>query len=84
VLGIRHSAMEVHREETPGAIPGRVYTVEPTGDITYAHIYLGSHLVVASVPPEVILAPDDPVWIIFDQERIHLFDGTTQQVLAAD
>ncbi len=84
VLGIRHSAMDGHRQETPGAIPGRVYTVEPTGDITYAHVYLGSHLVVASVPPEVILAPDDPVWIVFDQERMHLFDGTTQQVLSED
>ena len=27
-------------------------------------------------------APDEPVWIEFDQERIHLFDGKTQQALA--
>ena len=84
MLGVRHSATQLSRQETPDAIPGRVYTVEPTGDITYAHVYLGSSLIVVSVPADVILHPDDPVWITFDQERIHLFDGVTQQVLVAD
>src|SRR3954454_16698011 len=37
VLGTRHSAINLYREEKPGTIEGRVYTVEPTGDITYAH-----------------------------------------------
>jgi multiple sugar transport system ATP-binding protein len=83
VLGVRHSAMELARQAVPGAIPGRVYTVEPTGDITYAHVYLGSTLIVVSVPPDVILKPDDPVWITLDQERLHLFDGATKQVLVA-
>jgi hypothetical protein len=35
------------------------------------------------VPPDVILKPDDPVWITLDQERLHLFDGATKQVLVA-
>jgi multiple sugar transport system ATP-binding protein len=83
VLGARHSTIKVHHETVPGAIPGRVYTVEPTGDITYANVYLGSSIVVVSVPPHVRLAPDDAVWIEFDQQKIHLFDGKTEQALTA-
>jgi multiple sugar transport system ATP-binding protein len=64
-------------------VPGRIYTVEPTGDITYAYVTLGNSTLVVSVAPSVILAPDQPVWLTFDQDRMHLFDGATQQVLAA-
>jgi multiple sugar transport system ATP-binding protein len=83
VLGARHSTIALHRTDAPGAIPGRVYTVEPTGDITYAHVHLGKALVVASVAPDFHLAPDEPVWIAFDQEKLHLFDGKTGRALAA-
>jgi multiple sugar transport system ATP-binding protein len=81
VLGVRHSAIEVHLQETPNTIPGRVYTVEPTGDLTYAHVYLGKELVVVSVPAEVPLAPDDKVWLGFDQERTHMFEGGSGHVI---
>jgi multiple sugar transport system ATP-binding protein len=84
VLGARHSTTKLHLEETPRAIAGRVYTVEPTGDITYAHVYLGSSVVVVSIPPHVPVAPDDTVWIEFDQDKVHLFDGVTQQALRTD
>jgi multiple sugar transport system ATP-binding protein len=81
VLGARHSTINLSKEEHPGAIEGRIYTVEPTGDITFAHVYLGTALVVVSVEPAVKLAPDDKVWLEFDQEKLHLFDGETKQAL---
>jgi multiple sugar transport system ATP-binding protein len=84
VLGARHSTIRLRTEEAPGAVAGRVYTVEPTGDITYAHVQLGSAIIVVSVAPDVRLAPDDRVWIEFDQRRLHLFDATTQQALVAE
>ncbi|MEM7021552.1 MAG: ABC transporter ATP-binding protein [Pseudomonadota bacterium] len=84
VIGARHSTIEIHTDERPGAIPGKIYTVEPTGDVTYAHVYIGSTIVVVSVDPNLVLAPDDQVWVDFDQERLHLFDGATEQALAAD
>jgi multiple sugar transport system ATP-binding protein len=84
VLGARHGTIEIHTDGRPGAVPGRIYTVEPTGDITYAHVYLGSKIVVVSVAPGVRLAPDDRVWIDFDQARLHLFDGRTEQALALE
>ena len=81
VFGVRHSATQVYMEPTPGAIEGRVYTVEPTGDLTYAHVYLGSSLIVVSVPADVPIDSDDRVWVSFDQERVHLFDGPTGKVI---
>ncbi|MEX0853545.1 MAG: ABC transporter ATP-binding protein [Bauldia sp.] len=81
IVGARHSTIKLHHEALAGAIPGRVYTVEPTGDITFAHVYLGSSVVVVSVTPDVRLEPDDRVWIEFDQKKMHLFDGATEQAL---
>ncbi|HVY49945.1 MAG TPA: ABC transporter ATP-binding protein [Devosia sp.] len=81
ILGARHSTLAVHPSETPGAIAGKVYTVEPTGDVTFAQIYLGRDIVVVSLEPHVRIVADQPVWVGFDQSKIHLFDGVTQQAL---
>src|SRR4051794_36694617 len=34
ILGARHSTLTVHKSAVAGAVAGKVYTVEPTGDIT--------------------------------------------------
>jgi multiple sugar transport system ATP-binding protein len=83
VLGARHSTLRIHKSAVPGAVEGKVYTVEPTGDITFAQIYLGSAVVIVSLDPNFEIRPDEPVWVAFDQDRMHLFDGETQQALAA-
>ena len=84
VLGARHSTIKLHTEECADVIRGRVFTVEPTGDITYVHVYLGTSLLIVSVTPDVRLAPDDAVWLAFDQQKLHLFDGVTERALTAD
>jgi multiple sugar transport system ATP-binding protein len=81
VLGARHSTISLAKTETPGSVPGKIYTVEPTGDVTFAQVLLGRSEVIVSMPPTVALKPDEPVWIGFDQERLHLFDGETEQAL---
>ncbi|HEY4198980.1 MAG TPA: ABC transporter ATP-binding protein [Devosiaceae bacterium] len=81
ILGARHSTISLSKTATPDGVPGKIYTVEPTGDITFAQVMLGRAEVIVSVPPAVILKPDEAVWIGFDQDRVHLFDGETQQAL---
>ena len=78
---MRHNAIHLHTTEREGAIPVRIYTVEPTGDLTYVHGYLGDLLIVASVPPSTHINADDVVWATFDLSQMHLFDGVTQQTL---
>ena len=81
VLGARHGAIRVHGAALPDSIPGQVYTIEPTGDVMFVHVRLGTATVVVSVAPDSRLAPDDPVWLSFDQTKLHLFDGQTGQAL---
>ncbi|MCB2054890.1 MAG: TOBE domain-containing protein, partial [Geminicoccaceae bacterium] len=88
VMGARHGTIGIGRTESseaapaPDAVPAKVYTVEPTGDITYVHIDLGGQSIVASAPPSTRLAANDRVFLSFDQARLHLFDGETQETLA--
>jgi multiple sugar transport system ATP-binding protein len=83
VLGARHSTVRLHKQASSGAVPGKVYTVEPTGDITFVQVYLGAAVVVVSLEPSVAISPDEPVWIEFDQNKMHLFDGETTMALKA-
>ena len=83
-LGARHSTIKLHQSEVEGMVPSTVYTVEPTGDVTFAQVHVGGSTVIVSVDPTVKLRPDQPVWIEFDQERMHLFDGETTMALNAD
>ena len=81
IVGARHSTLRIHRSPTAGTVPGTVYTVEPTGDITFLQVHLGSQEVMVSIEPHVAIAPDKSVWLEFDQNRLHIFDGETQQAL---
>ena len=81
IVGLRHNAIRLHRQESPGAVPAMVYTVEPTGDITFVHARLGGAMIVFSVSPDVRIAADDQIWLDFDQEHMHLFDASTEQAL---
>jgi multiple sugar transport system ATP-binding protein len=83
VLGARHSTIKLHTSPVPDAIPAKAYTVEPTGDVTFVQAFLSGAIVNISVPPSVDVAPDQQVWLAFDQERMHLFDGETEMALSA-
>jgi multiple sugar transport system ATP-binding protein len=81
IAGVRHGHIRLSLEPQAGWMEGRVYTVEPTGDLTYVHLKLGSNLLVASTHADFRAAPDAPIWITFDQEHLHLFDAETEQLL---
>jgi multiple sugar transport system ATP-binding protein len=83
VLGARHSTIKLHKEPAPGAVPAKIYTVEPTGDVTFVQAFLSGAVVNISLPPTIPVEPDEQVWLEFDQERMHLFDGETEMALKA-
>jgi multiple sugar transport system ATP-binding protein len=84
VLGARHSTIKLHKSAVPGSITAKAYTVEPTGDVTFVQAFLSAAIVTVSVPPSIPVAPDEQIWLEFDQERIHLFDGETEMALKAN
>jgi len=81
IVGARHSTIRVAATQTGDAVAGRIYTVEPTGDVTYAHVRLGKETIIVSVAPDVMLAANQTVWLSFDQDRLHLFDAASGKTL---
>jgi multiple sugar transport system ATP-binding protein len=81
IVGVRHRNVLLSLQEKPDWMAGRVYTVEPTGDLTYVHVRLGDHLLVASADAAFRADPDSPLWLTFDQDNLHLFDANTEQLL---
>ena len=84
VLGARHSTIRLNTSAAPGAIPAKAYTVEPTGDVTFVQAFLSGAIVNISVAPNIAISPDQQIWLEFDQDRMHLFDGATEMALRAD
>ena len=81
MLGARHSTIRLHKSKVPAGVSAKVYTVEPTGDVTFVQVFLSGAIVNVSLPPTVNVAPDEQVWLEFDQKRMHLFDGETELAL---
>jgi multiple sugar transport system ATP-binding protein len=81
ILGIRHGHLRVLPETAPTGLPARIYTVEPTGDVTFVHVHLGNHLLVASTTDHVRGTPDQPVKVELDQDHLYLFDRQSQLAL---
>jgi multiple sugar transport system ATP-binding protein len=83
VVGCRPGDCKISHEQSESGFPAAIHTIEPTGDITYLHLRAGNLLLIASVGPSFRAAVDDQVWVTFDQDRMHLFDGTTDLRLSA-
>ncbi|HLZ29928.1 MAG TPA: ABC transporter ATP-binding protein [Chloroflexota bacterium] len=81
ILGARHNTMTVLPESAEAGVPARIYTVEPTGDLTYVHLWLGTQQLVASAPGTFRGAANQPIRLEFDQARLYLFDATTERAL---
>lgn len=77
VLGARHSTIRLHKMQVDAGVPTKIYTVEPTGDVTFVQVFLSGAVVNISLPPTVDVESDEEVWLEFDQKRMHLFDGET-------
>jgi len=81
IVGARHANLTVLPESASSGVPARIYTVEPTGDLTYVHLWLGKQLVVASAEGRYRASADQPVRMEFDQDRLYLFDAASKAAL---
>lgn len=83
IVGCRPGDTHVSHEATDTGFPASIHTVEPTGDVTYLHLRVGEMLLIATVNPAFPAKVDDQVWVTFDQENLHMFDGSIEQRLDA-
>jgi multiple sugar transport system ATP-binding protein len=83
VLGIRPEDLAVHVDAREGEIAARVYMSEPLGRENLLTLELGGMMVKALVSPELHVRLDQPVWLAFDERRMHLFDRQTEESILA-
>lgn len=81
ILGTRHTGLTVLPDTATSGQPARIYTVEPTGDLTYIHVWLGEDLIVASAAGMYRGTADQSIRLDIDQQRLYLFDAQTRAAL---
>ena len=81
ILGVRPEDVKVHWEAQENTIPATVYVTEPLGKENLLTLKIGQHLVKASVPGRVPAKLDEPVWLEFDPDAVHLFDGDSEMAI---
>ena len=80
-LGIRPSHMGVSHDPLEDGFSVQVLTVEPTGDLTFLTCRAGSTDIITIVSPDFRVAPGNVLHLAFDPDKIHLFDGSTEQAI---
>ena len=74
VLGVRPEDMEIVPDED-GHLRSKLYSLEPTGDVTLVTAFAGEQLVVAKGPRVFRQKVDTPIALRFLEGRVFLFDG---------
>ncbi|WP_119271869.1 ABC transporter ATP-binding protein [Taklimakanibacter deserti] len=74
VLGVRPEDMEIVPGQD-GHLKSKLYSLEPTGDVTLVTAWAGEQLVVAKGPRVFRQEVDTPIAFRFGKDRVFLFDG---------
>ncbi|MBV9357690.1 MAG: TOBE domain-containing protein [Chloroflexi bacterium] len=82
-LGVRSEHVLVSIGARPDAIEARVVLVEPVGSDMFVNLAIGDARCVARTEPRSDVEEGQTVWLTFDRERLHLFDPSGRNVLAA-
>jgi ABC-type sugar transport system ATPase subunit len=82
ILGIRPEHMHVYPQPTPATLwQGRVYAIEPLGSKTIVHMHVGRDLIQVIAPADYRPRLGEPQWVALDLEFMHIFDGSSQEVI---
>jgi len=63
------------------SIKANVDIVEPLGSEVYLHLKTGKHNFIARVDPNNKTTENQEIEVVFDMNKIHLFDQTTEKVI---
>jgi multiple sugar transport system ATP-binding protein len=82
ILGIRPEHLHVHPQPTPATLwKGTAYGVEPLGPKTVVHVQVGQDVVQVIAPADHRPSVGEPHWVAFDLEYMHIFDGSSHEVV---
>lgn len=77
VFGVRPEDVRVSLTDD-GGVPARVNIVEPMGSMNVMIASVGQNRFAAVTPPDLFRKTGDPIWLRFDLDKAHLFDGATE------
>jgi multiple sugar transport system ATP-binding protein len=78
-IGFRPEAAAIVAASEPGAMPARVYTVEPLGNEVIVSFLIGNTIVHVRAPADSQFAMGDSCGLKFDLRYVHLFDPADGQ-----
>lgn len=81
ILGLRPEDVALKSEPQPGSLAGTVFVLEPLGDRTIVDVQVGEDTVKVKASPDIQFEPGQPVWLIPNLDRLHVFDRQTEQAL---
>lgn len=82
ILGIRPEHMHVYPQASPTTLwQGSVYAIEPLGPKTIVHLHVGRDLIQVIAPADYRPRLGEPQWVAVDLEFMHIFDGSSQDVI---
>jgi multiple sugar transport system ATP-binding protein len=78
-IGFRPETAAIVAASEPGAMPARVYTVEPLGNEVIVSFLIGDTIVHVRAPADSSVAMGDSCGLRFDLRYVHLFNPADGQ-----
>jgi multiple sugar transport system ATP-binding protein len=81
MLGFRPEHITLAKKYQKNAIEAKIDMLELVGKELYVHLTAGDNPIVATTKPSEALKIYEKVWVTLDEEKIHIFDGKTEEAL---
>ena len=82
ILGIRAEDIFIREEPSEETIQAEVYVVEPLGSENIIDLKIGDNLLRARTLPTVQPDIGQPIHMLFDKNRMHVFDKSTEKAIS--
>jgi multiple sugar transport system ATP-binding protein len=82
ILGIRAEDIFVRSEASDETIQTEVYVVEPLGSENIIDLKIGDNLLRAKTLPTIQPDIGQPIYMLFEKDRMHVFDKNTEQAIS--
>ena len=82
VLGIRPEDIVLTGRYQENTIEAKVEMLESIGREIHIHLTVGEYSIVVVTTPAEDVKVGQPAWIVLNEEKIHVFDGKTEELMA--
>ena len=76
-VGIRPEDLSVSLEKKEKSIEGKSSVTETLGSDNYLYVDISDLLVSVRLKPDQRIPEDQPIWLVPNLEKIHIFDKST-------